>query len=256
MPEHPIYNHKLEMKAPIAHNNNKAPSDTTMEPDSDFANSLTPLQKECVNLFKARQYKSCEIAARMELAKAEQDGRDPRLALAMLGDISQSTQQYRKAVSYYRRLRAHKYRWKEAQCLQALGSVVEASAVLEMVPSKARTLEMNMTLGNLYIASGRNGAATEAFMESLMQNPYALEAVEWLATLGADKMQVVEAIKKGLAVRGAGEEETLLPLGDIVSAHFAKHRHQTALALQQFMELEREYPNNVYLLLKIANLQV
>ena len=184
--------------------------------------SLTPLQRECVNLFKARQYKSCEVAARMELARAEQEGRDPRLAWAMLADCAHSTQQYRRAVTFYRRMKSHKYRWKEAQCLQALGNVVEASSVLEMVPSKARTLEMNMTLGNLYLASGRNGAATEAFLESLMENPYALEAVEWLATLGAAKDQVLEAIKRGFAAKGTSEDAALLPVVDIVSAHFGK----------------------------------
>jgi tetratricopeptide (TPR) repeat protein len=218
--------------------------------------TLTPLQRECVILFKARQYKSCEIAARMELARAEQEGRDPRFCWALLGDCYHSSQQYRRAVTFYRRMKSHKYRWKEAQCLQALGSVVEASSVLEMVPSKARTLEMNMTLGNLYMASGRNGAAAEAFLESLMENPYALEAVEWLATLGVPKDQVFDAIQRGFAAKGIAEDAALLPIADLVSALFAKHRHQTANALQQFMALERKYPGNVYLLLKIATLQV
>lgn len=222
---------------------------------SDSESSLTPLQRECVNLFKKRQYKSCEIAARMELARADQEGRDPRLAWAMLGDCAHATQQYRRAVTFYRRLKSPKYRWLEAQCLQALGNVVEASAILEMVPSKARTLEMNMTLGNLYVASGRNGAATEAFLDSLAENPYLLEAVEWLATLGAPKDQVLDAILRGFEAKGTTEDEALLPVVDFVSAHFAKTRHQTASALQQFMALERRFPGNVYLLLKIATLQ-
>ena len=107
-----------------------------MEPsESDV--SLTPLQKECVNLFKARQYKSCEIAARMELARAEQEGRDPRFCWALLGDCYHSSQQYRRAVTFYRRMKSHKYRWKEAQCLQALGNVVEASSFGLLAPSSS-----------------------------------------------------------------------------------------------------------------------
>lgn len=221
--------------------------------------SLTPLQKECVALFKAKQYKSCIIATRMDLARAEQEGKDPRFCWALLGDCYHSSQQYRRAVTFFRRLKSHKYRWKEAQCLQALGNVVEASSVLEMVPSKARSSEMNMTLGNLYLASGRNSAATEAFLESLTENPYALEAVEWLATLGVPKDKVLEAIQRGFMAKGTVAEDatnSLLPIVDLVSALFAKHRHQTANALQQFMALERKYPANVYLLLRIATLQV
>lgn len=225
--------------------------------DSDSqTNNLTPLQRECVNLFKSRQYKSCEIASRMELSRAIQEGRDPQIALALLGDSAQCTQQYRRAVSFYRRMNPYKYRWKEAQCLQALGNVVEASSVLETVPGKSRTLEMNMTLGNLYVASGRRNSAINAFLESLMQNPYALEAVEWLATLNADKSHVLEAIKRGFSARGVADNETLLPVVDLVSAQFAKHRHQTGSALQQFKVLEQQYPNNPYIMVKIAELQV
>jgi tetratricopeptide (TPR) repeat protein len=224
--------------------------------DSELPATLSPLQCECVDLYKAKQYKSCEIVARMDLAKAELEGRDPRMAWAMLGQCAQATQQYRKAVYFYRRMKSHLYRWKEAQCLQALGNVVEASAVLEMVPHNARSLEMNMTLGNLYVASGRNGTAMDAFLESLMQNPYALEAVEWLASLGADKSQVLEAISRGFAARGASQDTVLLPLVDLVNAHFAKNRHQTSSALQQFVSLERKFPNNIYLLLRMATLQV
>ena len=238
-----------------------APSNSNMngnlEPATDSENAaLTPLQRECVELFKARQFKSCEIAARMELSLCEKEGRDSRMAWALLGDCAQSTQQYRTAVSFFRRLKAPKYRWKEAQCLQALGNVVEASSVLEMVPNKFRTLEMNMTLGNLYVASGRDMSAIEAFLESLTQNPYALEAVEWLATLNADKNQVLEAIQKGFAAKETNNEEALLPVNELVAAHFAKIRHLTAVALQQFSALEKMYPNNVYLLLRIATLQV
>ena len=113
-----------------------------------------------------------------------------------------------------------------------------------------------MTLGNLYVASGSYGTAIDAFLESLMQNPYALEAVEWLASLGADKSQMLEAITRGFAAKGASQDTALLPLVDIANAHFAKHRHQTSSALQQFVALERKFPNNVYLLLRIATLQV
>jgi tetratricopeptide (TPR) repeat protein len=218
---------------------------------------LTALQEGCFKLLKAKQYKSCEILARMELSKAENEGRDTRVAWALLGDCAQLTQQYRRAISYYHRIQESesvKYILKEAQCLQALGNVVEAASILERVHFDKRTLTIHMTLGNLYIACGRNQAASDSFLASLVQNPYTLEAVEWLAVLGTDKSHVLDAIKSGFAQNGY--EQSLIPIKELVSAHFANHRHQTSSALQLFKKLEQDFPNNVYLLLKIATLQV
>ena len=192
----------------------------------------------------------------MELAKAEHEGRDTRAAWALLGDCAQLTQQYRRAISFFRRIQqSHKYRLKEAECLQALGNVVEASSVLEIVPRESRTLTIHMTLGHLYLASGRNSSASECFLESLLHNPYTLEAMEWLAVLGTDKNLVLEAVKSGFA-RNGYDQSSLIPVKELINAHYAKTRHQTSSALQMFAKLEQEFPNNVYLLLKIATLQV
>lgn len=227
------------------------------EADPALLISLTPIQDECSKLLKAKQYKSCEMLARMELSMAEQEGRDARIAWALLGDCAQATQQYSQAISYFRRIHtngAHRYRLKEAQCLQAVGNVVEASSVLEMVPREERTLTIHMTLANLYLASGRNTSARECFLESLVKNPYVLEAVEWLAILGEDSSRVIEALNKGLSQNGY--KDSMLPVKELVSAQFAKHRHQNSSALLQFTKLEKQFPNNVYLLLKIATLMV
>ena len=102
--------------------------------DPSTSNGLTPLQEECFKLLKAKQYKSCEILARMELAKAELEGRDSRVAWALLGDCAQSTQQYRRAISYYRRIQvfgSYKYRLKEAQCLQGMFLIISGIALFD-----------------------------------------------------------------------------------------------------------------------------
>jgi tetratricopeptide (TPR) repeat protein len=229
----------------------------TNEEGNSSSPSFTPLQDECFKLYKEKQYKSCEILARMELALAEQEGRDVRAAWTLLGDCAHSTKQYSRAISYYRRIHAcgsHKYRLKEAQCLQALGNVVEASSVLEVIPREQRSLTIHMTLGNLYLATGRTASACGSFLDSLVANPYALEAVEWLAILGTEKSHVVEAVTRGF--KQNGYDQSLVPINELISAHFAKHRHLTASALQLFTKLEKQFPNNVYLLLKIATLMV
>jgi anaphase-promoting complex subunit 7 len=234
-----------------------------------FSIPLTALQEECYRLLQLKQYKSCEILTRMELSKAEMEGRDTRVAWAFLGECAQLTQQYNKAISYYRRIQhfgSYKYRLKEAQSLQALGNVVEASSVLELIPHHERNLTIHMTLGQLYIASGRTSSACECFVRSLMENPMTLEAIEWLAVLGTtEKAVVLDAVEKGCKkISGQQQKQggsnindlsAIIPVKEFVTAQFAKTRHQTVSALQLFTALEKLFPNNVYMMLKIANLQ-
>ena len=231
-----------------------------------FHEPLTPMQEQCYALLQAKQYKSCELLARLELSHAEQQGRDLRVIWALLGECAQATQQYRKAVSFYRKINqfsgyqdsvSPKYRLKEAQCLSAVGNVVEASSVLERVPPEARTLTIHMTLGQLYLASGRSSSASECFLDSLVQNPYALEAMESLAILGTDMAKVVDAIKTGFAQQQTNDSSKYTAaIQDLVTATFAKHRHQASSALEMFQKLSEQFPNNVQILLKIATLQV
>jgi hypothetical protein len=54
----------------------------------------------------------------------------------------------------------------------------------------------------------------------------------------------------------SSEMEGMIPVKEFVSAMFAKGCHQTSTAFQNFTALERQFPNNIYLLLIIANLQV
>lgn len=216
--------------------------------------SLSDLQRQCVTLMKAKQWKSCEIVAQMQLSKCGND-RFASIPLEILGDCAQNTQQNRRAISFFRRAAMFsaddsRLRWKEAQCLSMLGNILEAVSVLERVSN--RNLGMAMTLGHLYAASGRQLEATQLFLESLKMNAYALEAVEWLAILGADRNDVISAAEQGLA----GKEENPLPVIELVSAHFLIHHKQTAVALTSFIKLEQRFPNNVHFLLKIALLQV
>ena len=190
--------------------------------DDPSSQSLTPLQEECIKLLHAKQYQSCAILAGLELSKAEQESRDTRTAYAILGDCAHMTEQYNKAISYYRKVQLlgggggggggsnsnsntynHRYRIKEAQCLQALGSVVEAASVLETIPEVERTLQIHMTLGQLYVASKRPMAATQCFIASLKHNPFTFEAIEWLTITGkVDKNDILDAINIGFKVNG------------------------------------------------------
>ncbi|KAG7359749.1 tetratricopeptide repeat protein [Nitzschia inconspicua] len=230
---------------------------------SSMASSMSPLQIECRKLLKAKQYRSCEILAKLELSVAEQEGRDLTMAFALIGDCAMMTNQYNRAIEYYRRVDSHKYRLKEAQCLQSLGNVVEAASVLEMIPRKERDLTIYMFLGQLYLACGRTNSACECFLNSLIKNPMTMEAIEWLAAIGTtDKMVVFDAIDKGFETMAAeessdfhGDNVTVAPIKEFAAAHFARGRHHSGMALQMFRALDKKYPNNTYILLKIAYLQ-
>jgi anaphase-promoting complex subunit 7 len=234
----------------------------TKESHDDFScfPDLNSSQKEYLSLYRAKQYKSAEILARFDLSLCERKGRSRHFPVAILAECALDQNQYMHAKQFYQQLYVfdeNKYRWKEAQCLTKLGSLVEAAGILEEVPEDARTLPMNMMLGDLYVASSRNRAAEAAFLQALRQNPYCIEAAERLALLGTvDKLVILAAMKEGMNARGVSESAEWDHIRDLVSALVAKQKFQTATALQQLKKLEASFPGNVYLLNKIANLHL
>lgn len=214
----------------------------------------SPMQKESIRLLQQRQYLSCEVLARMDLSKAEMEGRPADLALSLLGDCAFGRKQFHQAKFFYRKAYSyndHRFRLKEADCLQALGSLVEAANVLEQIPQSERNLSVHMMLGNLYAASQRKNLASESFLDALRNNPFAMEAAERLAALGVDHTRTLAAFKKGLETRGLFEED-FGHLRDLISALAAARLLHTATAQQLFLNLDSEFPNNVYFLLKLA----
>jgi anaphase-promoting complex subunit 7 len=232
---------------------------TTASDDfSSFAN-LTTFQKEYLALYKSKQWKSAEILARFDLAQCDQKGRCRHFPVAVLGECALDQNQYMHAKQFYQQLYVFdedRYRWKEAQCLAKLGSPVEAAGVLEQIPLDRRSLVVNMMLGDLYAANTRTSSATAAYLQALRQNPYALEAAECLAQMGADRNAILGAMKDGMARKGVTESAEWEYIRELVSALTAKSKFQTATALQQFTKLDSEFPGNVYLLLKLANLHL
>jgi tetratricopeptide (TPR) repeat protein len=233
----------------------------TLEDLQEFAVSLTPLQEECYNLLKAKQYRSCEVLAQMELSMAEQEGRDLLVPWSLLGDCAMMTKQYNKAIQYYRRISSNKYRLKEAQCLRELGTIVEASSVLETISPRERDLTVYMTLAQLYVASGQTKLAADCYLNGLYKYPMTMEAIEWLAMLGhTDKIRVLDAIDKGFKkmeqVGNTSTASMIGPIKELASALFAKGHHLSSMALQNFRALDKKFPNNVFILLQIAVLQV
>mmetsp|Transcript_17529 Transcript_17529/g.25941 ORF Transcript_17529/g.25941 Transcript_17529/m.25941 type:complete len:545 (-) Transcript_17529:74-1708(-) len=224
-------------------------------PSRQQTQALTPLQLECKALLKAKQYRSCEIVAQLELSRIE-DVVEAAIPLELIGDCAQATQQYRKAISYFRRAAImifddSRLRWKEAQCLSQLGCAMEGAAVLERTQN--RSLGMLMTLGHLYLASDRRSDAVNVFLRAVRMNAYTLEAVQWLAILNADRNMVMDAVEQGMLHKN---QEVSLPVIELTSAYFLQHHNQTSSALSAYLKLEKEYPHNIFILLQIATLQL
>jgi anaphase-promoting complex subunit 7 len=65
-----------------------------------------------------------------------------------------------------------------------------SNPLIEGIPSKAKTLRINMTLAKLYRMTGYDRAATAAYKECLRQCPYVLEAIVALAELGTTPKEI------------------------------------------------------------------
>lgn len=211
---------------------------------------LSKMQEECIRLFRAKQYRSCEILAEMHRSNSRLRGEaDDHFACRLMADCAFQQGQYVRARMLYQALYPvdeSVYRWKEAQCLKELGSLVEGAAVLEKIPKVDRTMEMNMLLGTLYSASSRNLDASRAFLEVLRQNPWALEAVEHLAAIErVDKNHVWEALKTGIALHGVEMSEHG-DIFDLAAAMIYSRKNQTGSAAAIFEKLEEKYPGNTY----------
>lgn len=225
---------------------------------AQWSTQATALQKECIRLLQQNQYISCEILARMDLSRADVEDRQPDLALSLLGDCAFGRRRYVQAKNFYRQALPYnetRFRFKEAQCLKELGSLVEAASVLDQIPRASRTLAVHMMLGNLYAASTRKNAAIECFLDAVRTDPFALEASERLAELGADRNKIMGEWQAGLLSYGLDETD-YTHLKELVSALVASHQLQTVTSFQLLSNLDKEYPNNVYLLLKLALLHL
>mmetsp|Transcript_47144 Transcript_47144/g.115121 ORF Transcript_47144/g.115121 Transcript_47144/m.115121 type:complete len:635 (+) Transcript_47144:163-2067(+) len=245
---------------------------------------LTSIQQQCLQLLHSKQYRSCEILTRFDLSSAEAEGRDVRVCWALLGECAMATQQYRKAVFCFQRVSSnyntdtasvHKYKYKEAVCLKEIRAIVDAARVLSSIPREDRDLTMNMMLGGLYMATGKTHLARDVFLDCLIQNPMTLEAVEWLSVIdNVPESMVFQCIEKGREIRRSqqapqptdaknnvdDEEEVSMKFDEetvktFVTATFQRGRYQPNAAYAAYDELNRKFPGNVYILVKMAMLK-
>mmetsp|Transcript_24135 Transcript_24135/g.29623 ORF Transcript_24135/g.29623 Transcript_24135/m.29623 type:complete len:619 (+) Transcript_24135:62-1918(+) len=79
---------------------------------------------------------------------------------------------------------------------------------------------------------------------------------EKLAVLKNKNSPAGERMENYNEVADADKSHLLLPIEDMIVAHFQSHQNMHRAALLKYKELDAQYPNNIYLLLKIATLQM
>lgn len=157
---------------------------------------------------------------------------------------------------------------KQARTLAKLGNITEAASILDSSIPKAhplRTFAISMELGKLYQLNGRVAEAKRSYLDALGRNMYAMEAIEQLVGLNAERSEVMKVVNEAIKKKGSDGKENQnktegaeIPIADIVTAYFYSNRSTSshhANALGQWKKLHLEYPQNIYVLLQMALLQ-
>jgi hypothetical protein len=272
-----------------------------VENSSSSVTSL--LLKECQLHLQTRQYASCELLTGYLLSSFEADTNSLAssssfsyaTALELFGDClsEMNPPQFRRAVSYYRHAVTTfqhvnnnnnedsndivgsivSVQLKMFRCLMKLKSYKEAYEIFNnllvqpgLLPPRLRTFDLSMEFATLCVTIDLEKDARHWYLDALRLNPYALEAIEMLAILATEQVQVQLAVQTGLEHKkrkqqqqqqdGQNHHPLLLPLQDIIMAQFQAACNHNPTALSKYRSLAERFPNNINLLSKIAVLEV
>ena len=269
----------------------------TIVGNSKFA---SPLEEECIKLLRAKQYRSCEILSMYNLSSLPSSNSEMEnlsqkaTTYEILGDCATYQNQFPRALSFYKKALSHlkskrpltsslnvhnillvhtsteaNVKVKEARAQAKLGNITEAASTLESAVPKShflRTFAISMELGSLYLLNGRSIDAKRSYLDALSRNMYAMEAIEKLVFLNAERSDVMKAVNEAIKTKNSDNgkenqhqnEDSEIPIADIITAYFYSNRstnsHQMN-ALAQWKKLHAIYPQNTHVLLQMALLQ-
>lgn len=95
------------------------------------------------------------------------------------------------------KINENEVKFKIGLCHLAVNDTRAALSEMEGIPSKARSLRMNLTLAKLYRITGYDRVATASYRECLRQCPYVLEAIVALAELGVPSKDIHALFPQG-----------------------------------------------------------
>jgi anaphase-promoting complex subunit 7 len=129
---------------------------------------------------------------------------------------------------------------------------------MEGIPSKARTLKMNLMLGKLYRISRNNRAAAVCYKECLRQCPYVFEAITALAEMGLSSKEFSLIFSQAPNRGGKAPGDSLDAQrwwNRYVEAQCCIASHDYKGGLDIYLDLMQRFPNNVHILLEIAKVE-
>ena len=204
---------------------------------------LSTFQKEAIKLLSIHQYESVELLARFDNSQCELNNNNRSnnkiVNYWLLGESNFRQQKYKIAKEYFEEIQDH---YKIAYCLYKTGSLIEAIHVLENAPSSHasnKRFECCMLLGKLYSATSRQSCSLEQYQIAHTMNEYGMEAILCAMSMGGDKKHF-------------SNNNIILP--EISTLLFCKYHHQLNLSLNHAINLDRQFPNNVYLKMLLAEI--
>ncbi|KAK9084140.1 hypothetical protein Scep_030611 [Stephania cephalantha] len=149
-------------------------------------------------------------------------------------------------------------KFKITLCHYALNDNRAALAEMEGIPSKARTLRMNLTMGKIYRHSRHNRSAISCLKDCLRHSPYILEAITALAELGVSAKEIISLFpqtpnRSGRPPFDHFDSSRWLQRYAEAQCCIASNDYKGGLEL--FSELLQRFPNNVHILLEIAKVE-
>jgi len=145
-------------------------------------------------------------------------------------------------------------KFKIGLCLIALHDIRTAITEMEAIPSKARTLRINLTMGKLYRMTSYKSAACISFKDCLRQCPYALEAIAALADMGVPLKEIQSLLPQAQSKSGRAPSD-LEPVRWVqryAEAQCAAASQDYKGVLEHFGCLSQRFPNNLHVMIETA----
>ncbi|CAK9159746.1 unnamed protein product [Ilex paraguariensis] len=145
-----------------------------------------------------------------------------------------------------------------ASCHCALNENRAALLEMEGIPSKARNLQMNLTMGKLCRSSRHTRAAITCYKECLRHCPYIIEAITGLAELGVLAKDIISLFPQTPSRGGRppfDHFDSSRWLQRYVEAQCCIASNDYKGGLELFTELLQRFPNNIHILLEMAKVE-
>ncbi|KAG0473322.1 hypothetical protein HPP92_015179 [Vanilla planifolia] len=181
----------------------------------------------------------------------------PKQTATSRSSLSTSSRSSSPNSTTFSAINENEVKFKITLCHCALNENRAALAEIEGIPSKARTLRMNLTIGKLYRISRHNRSAVSCYKDCLRLCPYVLEAIVALAELGVSSKEILSLFPQ-TPTRGRTAfdfSDSVRWLHKYVEAQCCIASNDYKGGLEYLSELLQRFPNNVHILLEIAKVE-